>query len=134
MPLYSKSMAPSWPMASVFLLISSAFLALLIINKLQNFFFFNFVCNPHAPKANHNICAGIQYLFSAFIIYFWLLWVSVAAYGLPLVEVIWDYSSLRCGNSLQWLLLLQSLGLRCTGFSSCSPWAQQLQHPDLAAS
>ena len=35
------------------------------------------------------------------------------------------YSSLRCaGFSLPWLLLLQSMGSRCTGFSSCSTWAQ----------
>ena len=35
------------------------------------------------------------------------------------------YSSLWCtGFCLQWLLLLQSTGSRCTGFSSCGSWAQ----------
>ena len=33
-------------------------------------------------------------------------------------------SSLRCvGFSLQWFLLLQSMGSRCAGFSGCSMWA-----------
>ena len=31
------------------------------------------------------------------------------------------------GFSLQWLLLLWSIGCRCMGFSSCGTWAQQLQ-------
>ena len=35
------------------------------------------------------------------------------------------YSSLQCaGFSLLWPLLLWSMGSRCTGFSSCSTWAQ----------
>ena len=35
------------------------------------------------------------------------------------------YSSLRCmGFSLQWLLLLQSMGSRCAGFSSCGTQTQ----------
>ena len=35
--------------------------------------------------------------------------------------------SLRCtGFSLQWLLLLRSVGSRCAGFSSCGTQAQQL--------
>ena len=34
------------------------------------------------------------------------------------------YSSLRCvGFSLRWFLLLQSMGSRCVGFSSCGSWA-----------
>ena len=37
------------------------------------------------------------------------------------------YSSLRCtGFSLRWLLLLRSMGSKCTGFSSCGTQAQQL--------
>ena len=41
-------------------------------------------------------------------------------HGLSLVAASGGYSSLRCaGFSLQWLLLLQSTGARCTGFSSC---------------
>ena len=59
------------------------------------------------------------YKFILFI-YFWLHWVFVAACGLSLVVVNGGYSSLQCtGFSLQWLLLLQSMGFRLTGFSSC---------------
>ena len=55
-----------------------------------------------------------------FKIYFWLCWVFVAVRGLSLVVVSGGYSSLRCaGFSLRWLLLLQSTGSRCMGFSSC---------------
>ena len=54
-----------------------------------------------------------------FKIYFWLCWVFVAVHGLSLVAASRGYSSLRCaGFSLRWLLLLQSMGSRCTGFSS----------------
>ena len=56
------------------------------------------------------------YLF--FKIYFWLHWVFVAACRLSLV--------VSMGFSLWWLLLLRSTGSRCTGFSSCGTWAQQL--------
>ena len=53
-------------------------------------------------------------------VYFWLRWVFVAACRLSLVAVSRGYSSLQCtGFSLQWLLLLQSMGSRCVGFSSC---------------
>ena len=59
------------------------------------------------------------------IIYFWLCWVFVAAYGLSPVSVSEGYSSLLCsGFSLQWLLLLQSMGCRFAGFSSCNLEAQ----------
>ena len=64
-------------------------------------------------------------LFSFFLkkfiyFYFWLHWVFVAACGLSLVAVRGGYSLLQCtGFSLPWLLLLQSMGSRCTGFSSC---------------
>ena len=51
----------------------------------------------------------------------------VAAHGLSLVAASWGYCSLRCaGFSLQWLLLLRSMGSRCTGFSSCGMRAQYL--------
>ena len=60
-------------------------------------------------------------------IYFWLCWAFVAALGFSLVAASGGYSSLRCvGFSLWWLLLLQSSGSRCTGFSSCGTQAQQL--------
>ena len=64
-----------------------------------------------------------MYLF----IYFWLHWVFAAVHGLSLVAASRGYSFSRCaGFSLQWLLLLQSTGSRCTGFSSCG--SQALEH------
>ena len=60
------------------------------------------------------------FLFFNSSIYFWLSWVFVAACGLFLVAASSGYSSLWCaGFSLWWLLLLQSKGSRCAGFSSC---------------
>ena len=69
----------------------------------------------------------ILFLFYKFIlfIYFWLHWVFVAAHGLSLVVASGGYSSLRCARlSFQWLPLLQSMGSRHVGFSSCGPRAQ----------
>ena len=44
------------------------------------------------------------------------------------------YSSLWSSSfSLRWLLLLRSMGSRCSGFRSCSTWAQQLRHVGLVA-
>ena len=52
---------------------------------------------------------------------------SVAACGLSLVAASGGYSSLQCvGFSLQWLLLLLSMGSRCAGFSSCG--SRALEH------
>ena len=60
-------------------------------------------------------------------IYFWLRWVFVAARRLSLVAASRGYSSLwRVGFSLQWLLLLWSMGSRHAGFSSCG--SQVLEH------
>ena len=59
------------------------------------------------------------YYYYYLFIYFWLHWVFVAACGLSLVVASGGYSSLWCvGFSLWWLLLLQSTGSRCAGFSS----------------
>ena len=59
---------------------------------------------------------------------FWLRWVFVDARGLSLVAASGG-SGLWCsGFSLQWLLLLWSMGSRHAGFSSCGTQAQQLQH------
>ena len=73
----------------------------------------------------------ILYLFFKKIhlfIYFWLHWVFVAARGLSSVAASRSYSSLRCtGSSLQWLLLLRSMGSRHAGFSSCGTRAQLLR-------
>ena len=61
-------------------------------------------------------------------LFFWLCRVFIALHGLSLVVVSEGYSSLRCVDfSLQWFLLLQSTGSRCSGFSRCSIWAQKLQ-------
>ena len=70
-----------------------------------------------------------KFFINLFIFYFcfWLHRVFVAARGLSLVAASGGYSSLRCvGFSLRWLLLLQSMGSRRTGFSSCGMWAQYL--------
>ena len=69
----------------------------------------------------------MAYLFFFFVInffilfiYFWPRWVFVAARGLSLVAASGGYSWLRCaGFSLQWFLLLRSMGSRYAGFSSC---------------
>ena len=62
-----------------------------------------------------------------FLIYFWLRWVFITAHGLSLVVASGSYSSLRCtGFSLWWLLLLQSMGSRHTGFSNCG--SRALEH------
>ena len=69
----------------------------------------------------HYIFLKYIYLF----IYFWLCCIFVAAHRLSLVAVSEDYSSLRfMGFSLQWLLLLQSMGCRHAAFCSCGTWAQ----------
>ena len=66
-------------------------------------------------------------LFIYLSIYLWLRWVFIAARGLSLVVVSRGYSSLQCtGFSLQWFLLLQSMGSRCAGFSSCGARASLL--------
>ena len=76
----------------------------------------------------------LVYLFTYLCIYFWLLWVFVAARGLSLVAAGGGYSSLQhTGFSLRWLLLLRRMGPRCTGFSSCGTWAQQLWLAGLVA-
>ena len=55
---------------------------------------------------------------------FWLRWVFVAVRGLSLVVASGGYSSLQCTSfSLQWLLLLWSMGSRHAGFNSCVPRA-----------
>ena len=58
---------------------------------------------------------------------FWLRWIFVAEHGLSLVVASGDYSLLWYTDfSLQWLLLLWSMGCRHAGFSSCGTRAQQL--------
>ena len=63
--------------------------------------------------------------FVYFIYLFLAALVFVAACGVSQVVASRGYSSLRCvGFSLQWLLLLWSMGSKHTGFSSCGTWAQ----------
>ena len=54
--------------------------------------------------------------------------VFVSACGLPLGAASRSDSSLQCtGFSSWWLLLLQSTGAGCTGFSGCSAQAREVQ-------
>ena len=63
---------------------------------------------------------SFSFFFKFIYLYFWLHWVFVAVRGLSLVAVRGGYSLLQCvGFSLQWLLLLQSMGSRHVVFSSC---------------
>ena len=79
----------------------------------------------HSVNSNDTLCSYKFLKNFILFIYFWLHWVFVAACGLSLVAASGGYSSLRCaGFSLQWLLLLRSMGSRCTGFSSCGTQAQ----------
>ena len=74
-----------------------------------------------------NIGVHVSFFFFNLFIYFWLHWVFVTVRRLSLVVVSGGYSLLRCmGFSLRWLLLLQSMGSRCAGFSSCGTRA--LEH------
>ena len=66
---------------------------------------------------------GLRCCMQAFFTFYFLLFF----FRLSLVATSGGYSSLWCvGFSLQWLLLLRSVGSRRTGFSSCGTWAQQL--------
>ena len=71
---------------------------------------------------------SLEHFFENYVfIYLWLHWVFTAVRGLSLVAASRGYSLLQCtGFSLWWLLLLQSMGSRCMGFSSCGTQAQQL--------
>ena len=67
-------------------------------------------------SGEHPLLGSLEALFFFFLILFIYLFIFGCA-----------GSSLRCvGFSLRWLLLLQSTGPRCTGFSSCGSWA--LEH------
>ena len=72
------------------------------------------------------------FFFFFLFIYFWLHWVFVAACELSLIAASGGYSLLWCvGFSLQWLLLLRSMGSKLSGsvavargLSSCGMWSQ----------
>ena len=75
---------------------------------------------PHPPAAFFFFNKFIYF----YLFYFWLHWVFVAARRLSLLAASGGYTSLRCvGFSLQWLLLLWSMGSRYAGFSSFGSWA-----------
>ena len=79
-------------------------------------------------KYNYQNPEHLFFFLNLFLAVLGLLWVFIVACGLSLVVVSGGYSSLWwAGFSLQWLLLLQSMGSRCTGFSSCGTWAQLLR-------
>ena len=72
------------------------------------------------------VCFFVVDFFFFFLIHFWLHWVFVAVRRPSLVAASRGYSSLRCvGFSLQWSLLLWSIGSRCVGLSGCGTRAQQ---------
>ena len=69
----------------------------------------------------------LQYFLISFclkwFICFWPQWVFVSVPGLSLVVASEDCSPLWCpGFLLRWLLSLQSMGSRHTGFGSYIPW------------
>ena len=86
---------------------------------------FSYICQiANWQMHEYLLCYSVYpYLF----IYFWLCWVFVAVCGLSLVAASGGYSSLRCaGFSLQWLLLLRSVGsvVVARGLNSCGAQAQ----------
>ena len=86
------------------------------------------ICHRFAQSFTQHCFFCFVLVFCYLFIYFWLHWVFVAVRGLSLVAASGGYSSLQCeGFSLWWLLLLQSTGSRCMGFSSCDSQAQLLR-------
>ena len=69
----------------------------------------------------------LLFIYLFIYLYFWLRWVFIAACGLSLVA-----ESGSC-FLLRWLLLLQSMGSRHGGFSSCGTLAQSLWRMGLVA-
>ena len=99
---------------------------------------------PVCSRLLLNIYIYIFFFFKKYFIFYSILFYSILFYsilfgcvgssllctgGLSLVAASGGYSSLPCvGFLLRWLLLLRSTGCRHAGFSSCSTWAQLLQH------
>ena len=59
-----------------------------------------------------------QFCFFLILFIYLFIWVFFAEHGLSLVAASGGCSSLRCAGFSLWLLLLWSMGSRCTGFSS----------------
>ena len=75
-------------------------------------------------NSEHGQIHRLNTFFYSFI-YFWLRWVFIAVPRLSLLAASGGYSLLwSAGFSLRWLILLQSMGSRRAGFSSCGSWAQ----------
>ena len=73
-------------------------------------------------------------VFKKMLFIYWLCWVFVAVSGLSLAESRGGCSLVAVRRFLmQWLLLLQSMGSRHVGFSSCSARAQYLWCTGLVA-
>ena len=79
---------------------------------------------------------GTQVTFFFFKVYLFTLLFTYVFYFIAVHELsrLWATLWLQCVSfSFQWLLLLQSMGFKCSGFSSCSVWAQQLRLIGLVA-
>ena len=101
------------------------------------------------PQVNSGFarCYGLSFSLSLFLLlpfrvnyYFFKLFICLFLAMLGLCCYVGflygelDCSWLRCrGFLLWWLLLVWSIGCRCTGSSSCSVWAQELWHMGLVA-
>ena len=78
-----------------------------------------------AILSHYTLCSFFFSPPNTFFFFFQLCWVFTAVDRLSLVTASRGYSSLLCtGFSLQWLLTLWSIGLRCMCFNSCSTGAQ----------
>ena len=77
-------------------------------------------------QTSGEICFFFLLCLHFLLIYFWLHCVCIAVCRLSLGAMSGSFS-------LRWLLLLWTIGSRCTGFSSCSTWAQWLWHMGLVA-
>ena len=85
--------------------------------------------DPPAPAQDSLLCTNLvlpsinaSFLKKDLFIYLWLCWVFVAVWGLSPAAVSKGYSSLwSIGFSLQWFLLLQSVGSRHVGSVVAAP-------------
>ena len=88
-------------------------------------FSFVFGCGVSFLVSSGVFLSMILNLFMFNFFNFLLRWIFVAVSWISLVEVSGGYSLSQCtGFSLQWLLLLRSMGSRLVGFSSCGTQAQ----------
>ena len=96
------------------------------------FFFFILEFSSYLPSFSLKALYIYIYIYILLINLFYLfisgcIGSSLLCAGFLQLQASGGYSSLQCtGFSLWWLLLLQSMGSRCAGFSSCGTWAQQL--------